>query len=237
MMDFHSHILPEMDDGSRSPEMSRDMLEMMTEQKIDAVIATPHFYADNEAPEEFLRRRAEAVKRLGAILRPGMPRVLLGAEVAFFTGISRSPQIESLCVLGTKILLVEMPFDRWSEPVISELFMLRSRRGLIPVVAHIERYMEDQPRGIENRLTEQGILLQSNAAAFLERRSARHALRMFQRKQVLLLGSDAHNTTTRAPNLGEAVALLEEKAPKAFVCACRFSEILLRGAQPVSGGN
>ena len=48
MTDLHTHILPEMDDGAESVEMSLDMLRMERDQGVDAVVLTPHFYRDRE---------------------------------------------------------------------------------------------------------------------------------------------------------------------------------------------
>ena len=235
MTDFHSHILPGIDDGSRSPEMSLEMLEAMARQQIRTVVATPHFYATDEAPQAFLARLEEALSRLRGIWRPGLPAVCLGAEVAFFTGISRSEQIGALCVRGTRILLVEMPFDRWSESAIAELIALRAQRGFVTVVAHIERYASFQARGIEERLSGQGILLQTNASCLLERRTTKYAQRLIAQRQILLLGSDAHNMTSRPPNLGEAAAFLAQKDPESCARVARFSAALLGSAERVLG--
>ena len=62
MIDFHSHILPAMDDGSRNIEESLQMLRMLQEQGVERVIATPHFYADENPPDVFAPPRG----RLGA---------------------------------------------------------------------------------------------------------------------------------------------------------------------------
>ena len=68
MIDFHSHILPAMDDGSKNIEESLQMLRMLQEQGVERVIATPHFYADENPPDVFLRRRADAWEHLRAHL-------------------------------------------------------------------------------------------------------------------------------------------------------------------------
>ena len=60
IVDFHSHVLPGIDDGSRSVEESLVMLKRMQDQGIAAVVATPHFYASHHFPEEFLERRERA---------------------------------------------------------------------------------------------------------------------------------------------------------------------------------
>ena len=84
MIDLHSHILPGMDDGSKNPEESAALLRMLQQQGVTTLAATPHFYA-RETPEAFLKRRQEAVAKL-PIMEDG-PRMLLGAEVAYFSGM------------------------------------------------------------------------------------------------------------------------------------------------------
>ena len=54
MIDIHTHILPGLDDGSSSIEESEKMLCMLSEQGVDTVVATPHFYIDDTKGEEFL---------------------------------------------------------------------------------------------------------------------------------------------------------------------------------------
>ena len=60
IIDFHSHILPGIDDGSRNVEESIALLRKEAEQGITHVIATPHFYPQHDTPERFLKRRNEA---------------------------------------------------------------------------------------------------------------------------------------------------------------------------------
>lgn len=64
MIDFHSHILPGIDDGSASVEESLKLLEMLAEQGVKTVVATPHFYPDRTSVSDFLRRRDAAYQRL-----------------------------------------------------------------------------------------------------------------------------------------------------------------------------
>ena len=58
MIDWHSHVLPNMDDGSQSVDVSRSMLRALKEQGIETIIATPHFDADSESIDSFLERRS-----------------------------------------------------------------------------------------------------------------------------------------------------------------------------------
>ena len=74
MIDWHTHILPEMDDGSRSVEESKQMLQALHEQEIDCVIATPHFLANREPVEHFLARREQAYRQLSQLGGEDLPR-------------------------------------------------------------------------------------------------------------------------------------------------------------------
>ena len=73
MIDFHSHILPLMDDGSRSVEESCKMLEELSSQGVTKVAATPHFSANNETVEKFLERRKSSFGMLKEGLTDNMP--------------------------------------------------------------------------------------------------------------------------------------------------------------------
>lgn len=240
IVDLHCHILPGMDDGAKTPEMSRRLLSMATEQGIDTVVATPHFYPENEAPESFLSRRRAAVELLcehigGEAL--GLPRIYLGAECAYYAGIGASPEPERLCILGTRVLLLEMPFERWSESVFRDVFML-CERGIQVVIAHIERYIGFQKRNALGRLIAGGALIQANAEYFLEKRSVKRALRLLRDGGIQLLGSDCHNTESRAQNLGSAVDVILATRYGAAVLADigSLSAMLLKNAEAVALG-
>ena len=111
MIDFHSHILPSIDDGSKDVEMSLQMVALLQKQGVDTVCATSHFYATQRSPERFLQRRAEAYEALRAALPEDAPAIRLGAEVLYFPGISHMAALPQLCLEGTKLLLLEMPFE------------------------------------------------------------------------------------------------------------------------------
>ena len=212
MIDLHSHILPEMDDGSKDAEMSHKMLDEMAAQGVKTVAATPHFYATRDLPEAFLERRAKAVERLGE-LRPDAPRVILGAEVAYFDAMGRSGAVLEQLQLGDSgLLLIEMPFAPWNERMVREVCDLPLQTGLTPVLAHVDRYRtrEQLPRHME-RLLGCGVLFQCNAEAFLRFGSRGWALKLVRDGCIHFLGSDAHNLTARKPNLGEAARVIEKK--------------------------
>ena len=92
MIDFHTHILPEIDDGARSVRRSLEMYEYQKNSGVDALVATPHFYPGNMTVESFLQRRNNAYERvLAAAEEKGISLIptYLGAEAALAPGFSR----------------------------------------------------------------------------------------------------------------------------------------------------
>ena len=212
MTDFHMHVLPGMDDGSRDVETSLGMLERSAACGVDTVAATPHFYAAENSIAQFLRRRQEACEKLreAAEGRDDLPRVLLGAEALYFSGMSAADGLDGLCLEGTDLLLLEMPFAPWTDRVLQEVQSIQ-RDGLRVVAAHIERYLAIQPRRTMEAFFDLGTLIQCNGAFFRSRRTAHRAMGMLRRGQVQFLGSDAHDLTDRPPDLGPAMACIEKK--------------------------
>ena len=214
VVDFHSHVLPGIDDGSSCVAESMEMLRMEAEQGIRRVVATPHFYARYDSPEHFLekRDRAEARLREEMAREKGLPQLLTGAEVYFFRGMSESEFLPLLTIREKRCILIEMPHAPWPDEFLRELEAVHSRRGLVPVIAHIDRYIGPfRTYGLPGRLAELPVLVQANAEFFLDRRTASMAMRMLKADQIQLLGSDCHNTTTRKPTLAAALRQIEGK--------------------------
>lgn len=210
MIDIHSHILPGMDDGSRSVEESVRLLETSARQGVEWIAATPHFYAVENSPGQFLRRRDEAVRRLMEAWQPTFPRLALGAEVYYFDGISRTEELDGLKLENTDLLLLEMPFSAWSSRMVAEVLDIQSRRGTQVLLAHIERYIACQKPELLHTLLASGVKIQCNADFFLNWRTKRRALRMLRQGEVHFLGSDCHNMTSRPPRLGEAMQVIDK---------------------------
>lgn len=211
IIDFHSHILPGMDDGSRNGEMSERMLELYAEQGINVIVATPHFYADRMTLESFLDKRAAAYEYLQSQAGFRGIRLIPGAEVAFFAGMGDADGMEKLTVGGTSLLLLEMPFRPWNRADIREVEKL-ANRGIIPVMAHIERFFPYQrDKRIFDELYALPVFCQLNAEALMGWRTAHLALRLLREGRIHLLGSDCHNTDSRPPNLKKGREIIRKK--------------------------
>jgi len=210
MTDIHSHVLPGMDDGSRSVEESLAMLSAAAAQGIDRIACTSHFYPDENSPRRYLERRAQSLELLRPALPPDAPELLPGAEVYYFDGLSRNDDVPALRIEGTQLLLLEMPFGAWSERMIEEVWRLNERRGVTVVLAHIERYFHWNRPAIFERLRGRGVLMQCNASFFLGRLSSLKAKSMLRRGEIDFIASDCHNTSSRPQQLGMALERLNE---------------------------
>lgn len=211
IIDMHTHVLPNIDDGSTSLKETIAMLQMEAQQGISTVVATSHFYADHDSPEHFLERRAGS---FGAVLKelknnPELPNVKLGAEVYYYSGMSNTDELKELAIDNTQFLLLEMPMPPWTDKMYREILDIRQKLDLVPVIAHVDRYIgRFRTFGIPEKLETLPVLVQANASFFLNKATAPMAMRMLKRQQIHLLGSDCHNLTTRKPRLGEAVSAI-----------------------------
>ena len=217
IIDFHSHILPGIDDGARNLDVSMAMLEQVREQKVDYMIATPHFYASQDRIHTFLDNRERAWDAFWNVIQkdnvPETPTFLLGSEVAFFDGISRADEIDRLTVQNTDILLLEMPFVPWNTRNIEEVRYLIEERKLRVLIAHLERFiwMPGNKKGIK-QLMELPVHVQINAESFSDWKHRRALLKMFRDGTAHVLGSDCHGIHHRVPNLLEGRNIIEKKA-------------------------
>lgn len=208
--DFHTHILPGIDDGSASVEESLEMLRLSSEQEIRHIVATPHFYANHDHPARFLERREKALEKLMAAKPASLPDITLGAEVHYFEGISDCDALEALAIGNSGHIMIEMPSAPWSERMLRELLGINQKHGLTPIIAHIDRYISPFcPWELPEKLAQLPVLIQANASFFIRYGTRSLALRMLRRGDIHLLGSDCHNLTTRKPNLGRARAVIE----------------------------
>ena len=228
LIDFHSHLLPGVDDGSPNVDTSIEMLKALAKQGVQKVIATPHFYATQHSPKEFLEKRNAAAEILRkAIAERGeaeaLPEILLGAEVLYFTGISHSEAIKELRIENTDLLLLEMPFYPWNAAAVEEVLDMRSNLGIVPVLAHLDRYFSLQKKNFLEEIVGEDVLVQINAEAFCEAKKVKKVLKMLDDGEINFLGSDCHNLSDRAPNFDKAAeVIVKKKRGEALLELCDF---------------
>jgi len=136
VIDIHSHVLPGVDDGSANIETSVAVLERFAQQGLEVLVCTPHLQASGAhlAPYE----RHQAILAELVAVAPSKPELRLGWEIMLDRpGCDLSSATLSLG--GAKAVLVEFPRAHLPVGTTEELDRIR-RSGVVPVVAHPERY-------------------------------------------------------------------------------------------------
>lgn len=237
MIDFHTHLLPNIDDGSRDLEESLEILSRQEAAGIKTILATPHFYPDHNLGQ-FIERRKAALEELKEESKTRGIDIRLGAEVLLSVDTWQLEGLEALCIEGTHYILVELPYSHWSDWVYTSIEKLIVGKGLTPILAHVERYdtVYDEP----NRLLpflEMGCILQANAIS-LHPESSRRKLTLALAKHgfIQLLGSDVHRSKGLHP-VSIGYDTLESKVGATYVAKIKDigHKILQDEKIPLSG--
>ena len=212
MIDFHTHILPNMDDGSKDVDESLKLLELLEKQDVKLVCLTSHFYPSHESIDEYLSRRNKAYEKLNY---QGPIEIRLGSEVRYYRGISLSDNIESLCIENTNLLLLELPFNNdINDSIINEIIKL-SYRNIRIILAHIERY-DISLKKLEY-LKNNGILIQCNNEFIIGSLFNHKGIKMLKEGYIDVLGSDSHDLKTRKPNMDKVKEVIVNKLGNQFL--------------------
>ena len=188
MIDIHTHLLPGVDDGSKSIEASVEVLQRFARDGVTTVVCTPHLEASRvrEAPHT---QHDEIFARLVAAA-PASPRLRRGWEILLdVPGADLTDP--RLGLGGSTARLVE--FARLGLPANADKDLLRIHEsGLVPVVAHPERYWGCTPAIVE-RWKAAGAVVQMDVTAILRRgRARRLADDLMANGLVDLFASDTH---------------------------------------------
>lgn len=164
MIDIHSHLLPGVDDGSAKIETSVAVLERFATHGVTVVVCTPHLNATEAARAPYERHRALLEELIAA--SPPTVELRLGWEIMLDRpGCDlRAPH---LSLAGSRAVLVEFPRAHLPTGTTEELDRLR-RSGVIPVVAHPERYYGCTLDTVRS-WREAGAVIQTDATMLLAR--------------------------------------------------------------------
>lgn len=220
MIDFHTHILPGIDDGASTVEESLVLLEALSQQGVDTVVLTPHYYGRRRNVRTFLIEFDCAYKLLREAYR-GDIKLVRGAECNISTcANSDFSDLKALSIGDTNYILTELSFEkRWMEAFWERIDNLLIE-GLIPVIAHAELYPAVRKnKEYAVRLADMGCLLQINADSLLDRKFKKILDYFFANDLVSCLGSDTHNAKTRPPHYQVATEEIVKRYGKSSV-AC-----------------
>lgn len=206
MIDLHCHILHDMDDGPSQPEESLELCRIACAGNITQLVATPHIMDFSQA-SDFLSRRDRKVEQLNETVRlHGMElTVCPGAEVFVSDEIFFTDCLNRLTINQSRYILIEFPYSGLNDKTLTRYLAEIARNGLIPIIAHPERYVYFQREyELIDCLAGQGALYQVNADSLCgkgRRAEYRLALRMLERQAASFLATDAHSLRGRPGNL------------------------------------
>lgn len=199
IIDFHAHILPFVDHGSQSTEMSAELLSQAMQAGVTAIIATPHFYPHQTTVEEFLERRERGYEALvNHIKSTTLEKIKLykGAEVALEPKTKELENLDKLVIEGTNAILIEMPmFVRWQKWMYDAVCDIQYKRELDVVLAHIDRYEESDVRDMMDIA---GCYAQINTSMLMTPGGRKKARQLCYNELLHFLGSDVHDNVERS---------------------------------------
>ena len=209
--DFHIHILPGIDDGAADVEVSLKMLQLLKEQDVNNIVATPHFYFNKQNVESFMEKRAAAYNLLKEKY-DGEAKFVLGAEVYYCSGINMIEDFEDLTLGNSNYIMLELPYaDKIDKDILTEIEKIMAETGLTVVFAHIERFFSKMTFTAKRKLSKMDAIFQINLPSLLHEDRVPEIIKFIKKNNNIILGSDSHNLDSRSPlNYQKGIQILAD---------------------------
>lgn len=217
MIDFHSHILPGVDDGARTEDESRQMIIEAKQYGFEKVISTSHYAVDcYEVPEYKRKTLLEELKHTKDI-----PELYLGSEVFItFNILNLLKEFKASTINGTRYVLFELPLRRHF-PNYKDIINNLINNDYKLILAHPERYSEVQDNfDILHELSDMGVLFQSNFGSFvgLYGLGAKSTVKkMLSKELISFMGTDVHRPGHSYPLVPKALRKMSKIASEEYI--------------------
>lgn len=225
MIDIHSHVLFDMDDGAEDIETSIELCRDSYMNGCDAIVLTPHFL-DYSYLEDFIEERDMRITFLReALEKENIPlEVLPGAELFLSDRVFGADILDDLTINGTKYMLCEMPLIPFDTKNVTRWFDELIDRGYKPILAHPERYYEfHQNYELIDQLIERDIIFQVNIDSLIGENGSDAqdmAIDMVRNGVAQIIASDAHDLDFRHTRLIEKLNELPDIISEKLVEKC-----------------
>lgn len=231
MIDFHSHILPGIDDGSRSYDETVKLLLEAKEIGFKKIISTSHYAIDCYETPEY--KRKEIVEQLN--LENRFPEIVLGSEIFLtYNILDLLKEYNASTINGTNYILFELPL-RNHFMNLKDLIIKLKENDYRLILAHPERYsMVQNNFNLLYELKELGVLLQSNYGSILGiyGGTAKKTLKkMLKENLVDFLGSDVHRENTIYPKIPKAIQKISK-----YISEEKLEELINSNAEKILNG-
>ena len=214
MIDIHSHILPNIDDGARSIEETFNMIKEAKNVGFDVIVSTSHYmegYYETNVPE-----REVWVKAIHENLQAKNIDInlFLGNEIYMSDNIIELLEDRKASTINdTSYVLFELPLNVEPLNLYDTIYELQQYK-LVPILAHPERYsfVQREPELIYD-LVEKGVLMQANYGSIIGQYGKKAQMivkKFFEGNMIHLLGTDVHRQNTIYPKIPQIMSELNE---------------------------
>ncbi len=212
MIDMHSHILPNIDDGSNSIEETYKLIQEAKDAGFDAIITTSHYMEDNFEVAE--QERIKIIDHIYENLKTEDIKLYIGNEIYFSDNIEKLLATNKASTINnTSYVLFEMPMNTKPINLYDVVFKMLQHK-LIPILAHPERYtyVHENPSLICD-LIDKGVLMQANYGSIIGQygTNAQIIVKKFLKNNMIhFLGTDVHRQNTIYTKMSVILAILKE---------------------------
>ncbi len=214
MIDIHSHLIPNVDDGAKSPEETIELIKEAREAGITDIILTPHYiinsYEQNAETLILLKDKLQQIinsENIKVNLHIGMEVYITDNLVEILK------QNKILTLAGSKYLLMELPLNTNVQYLDMVIFKL-IENNIIPIIAHPERYkfVQEDPSKVRE-LIDSGCLIQSNIGSILGiyGKKAKKTIKYLLKNDLInFIATDTHRKNTIYPLLEKGIKKIEK---------------------------
>lgn len=192
MIDIHSHLLPMVDDGSVSTELSLALLKKAERKGVTDVVLTPHYKGKYRKTSKEIIERYKEFNKSKSLLNINV-NLHLGMEIQYSPNVlSKLKTGELITLNGTKYVLIEIGHNNLVD--VTEVAYEFIREGFVPIFAHVERYGHITTKDIEE-IKKLGGLIQVNARSVVykgTRRRRKRTRKLIRHSLVDFIASDEH---------------------------------------------
>lgn len=220
MVDIHTHILHNLDDGPKTVDDSICVIRALVDDGVTDIVATSHYFSSSTAMEEFAersRKRIDELKEVIAEKKIGV-NVILGAEVHIDSLLLNNQTLKPLCFENTDNILLEIPPAFYKDEAFELIDKIVSYNRLKPIIAHVERYNYLKNEKALTLLRQMGCIIQVDAQCLFQCLKNRcFCIKMIKAGLIDVIASDCHDIKIRMPNLSKAYEIIEKKLGKETV--------------------
>ena len=203
MIDFHNHIIPNVDDGAKSIDVSIEMLKEAERQGITEVVSTVHFqHPKMDGKNTSYSFISEKYNELQKVINDNNIniKIHIGAEVFYLPNLTKILDNPLVTIGKGKFMLVEFQTKTLPPNYLEQLFKLQNQE-ITPIIAHPERYSAIQDNlDLAKDWLNRGFIMQVDCGSILghfKLKCKETAIRLINNGCVQLIGSDAHNNKRR----------------------------------------